>query len=339
MDAPAPATIVGVLDDVRYLSAADATQPEIYYSFLQLRRRLTVPVVTLVLRTAGDPANLAPALRTAVAEIDNGLVPDAVSSLEARILTGLARPQAVRAARRRLRTPRIARRVGRPVRRAVLLDRPAPPRAGGAQRPRRDARRHHASGVPAGKSCRRGGCNRGPGDRRGADPVDGGAAVWGDRVRPDDIRRRTGLVVRGQCPGVRTSSAPGGPAGSSPRAARLTSPGDRPRRRLVGFRRDARLPSDDVGGGGAHAARAPCSRSPGQLRDHGGPGLGGHAVAPARLRASRTGDSRCVVGRRQPAVCRDLRGGRPSVGRHCAGARRRCATTSSTRAATWSSTM
>ena len=93
MDSPTPATIVGVLDDVRYLAAADGTQPEIYYSFLQLQRRLTVPVVTLVLRTDGDPANLAPALRTAVAEIDTGLVPDAVSSLEARILTGLARPR------------------------------------------------------------------------------------------------------------------------------------------------------------------------------------------------------------------------------------------------------
>jgi putative ABC transport system permease protein len=93
MEAPPPATIVGVLGDVRYLSAADSTQPEIYYSFLQLRRRLTVPVVTLVLRTTGDPADLAPALRTAVAGIDGGLVPDAVSSLEARILTGLARPR------------------------------------------------------------------------------------------------------------------------------------------------------------------------------------------------------------------------------------------------------
>ena len=37
--------------------------------------------------------NLAPALRTAVAEVGGGLVPDAVSSLEARILTGLARPR------------------------------------------------------------------------------------------------------------------------------------------------------------------------------------------------------------------------------------------------------
>jgi predicted permease len=93
MDAPVPATIVGVLDDVRYLSATDATQPEIYYSFLQLRRRLTVPVVTVLLRTAGDPATLTPALRAAVAEADSGLVPDAVASLEARILTGLARPR------------------------------------------------------------------------------------------------------------------------------------------------------------------------------------------------------------------------------------------------------
>ena len=90
---PVPATIVGVLDDVRYLSAADTTQPEIYYSFLQLRRRLTVPVVTVLLRTTGDPATLTPALRTAVTEADGGLVPDAVSSLEARILTGLARPR------------------------------------------------------------------------------------------------------------------------------------------------------------------------------------------------------------------------------------------------------
>jgi putative ABC transport system permease protein len=93
MEAPVPATIVGVLDDVRYLSAADRTQPEIYYSFLQLRQRLTVPVVTVLLRTTGDPATLTPALRTAVAEADSRLVPDAVSSLEARILTGLARPR------------------------------------------------------------------------------------------------------------------------------------------------------------------------------------------------------------------------------------------------------
>jgi len=89
----AAATIVGVLDDVRYVSAAEPTQPELYFSYLQLQRRLPVPVVTLLLRTNGDPARLAPALRTAVSDIDRGLIPDAVSPLEARIMTGLARPR------------------------------------------------------------------------------------------------------------------------------------------------------------------------------------------------------------------------------------------------------
>ena len=93
MEPRASATIVGVLDDVRYLAASDNTQPEIYFSYLQLDRRLPVPVVTLVLRTSGDPARLAPALRAAVAGVDNSVVADAVSPLEARILTGLARPR------------------------------------------------------------------------------------------------------------------------------------------------------------------------------------------------------------------------------------------------------
>jgi predicted permease len=93
MDPRAAATIVGVLDDVRYLSAADSTQPEIYFSFLQLQGRMPVPVVTFLLRTNGDPARLAPALRSAVTEADGALIPDAVSSLEARIMTGLARPR------------------------------------------------------------------------------------------------------------------------------------------------------------------------------------------------------------------------------------------------------
>jgi predicted permease len=93
MEPRANATIVGVLDDVRYLAAADSTQPEIYFSFLQLQRRLIVPVITLVLRTSGDPARLAPELRAVVAGLDSSVVPDAVSPLEARILTGLARPR------------------------------------------------------------------------------------------------------------------------------------------------------------------------------------------------------------------------------------------------------
>lgn len=90
------ATIVGVVDDVRYLTAADSSQPEMYYSYRQFRGRLSVPVVTLLVRvvdTMGDPAALAPALRSAVREADDDLVPDAIMTMEDRMLTSLARPR------------------------------------------------------------------------------------------------------------------------------------------------------------------------------------------------------------------------------------------------------
>jgi putative ABC transport system permease protein len=87
------ATVIGVVDDVRYPTAADSSQPELYYSYRQLGGRLTVPVVTLVVRTHGDPVALAPALRAVVREADAGLVPDAVMTMEDRMLTTLARPR------------------------------------------------------------------------------------------------------------------------------------------------------------------------------------------------------------------------------------------------------
>ena len=85
------ATVVGVADDVRYLTAA--SQPEIYYSYRQFRQRLPVSVVTLLLRTDGAPASLAGLLRTAVREADDTLVPDAVMSMEDRVLVSVARPR------------------------------------------------------------------------------------------------------------------------------------------------------------------------------------------------------------------------------------------------------
>ena len=87
------ATVIGVVDDVRYVTAADATQPEMYYTYRQFKGRVTVPVVTLLVRTAGDPRALAPALRAAVREADDGLVPDAVALLEDQMLTTIARPR------------------------------------------------------------------------------------------------------------------------------------------------------------------------------------------------------------------------------------------------------
>jgi len=87
------ATIVGVVDDVRYLSPAEFTQPEIYYSYLQLNRRLLTPVLNLVLRTAGNPLESVSTIRTTLRNADNNLVPDSVFVLEERVLRGLARPR------------------------------------------------------------------------------------------------------------------------------------------------------------------------------------------------------------------------------------------------------
>jgi putative ABC transport system permease protein len=81
-----------VVDDVRYLTAADSSLPELYYSMRQLGK-LPVQTVTLLVRTAGDPLALVPALRTAIREADSDLVPEAVTTLEDRMLTSLARPR------------------------------------------------------------------------------------------------------------------------------------------------------------------------------------------------------------------------------------------------------
>jgi len=89
----AEATVVGVVDDIRYLNAADSSHPEMYFSHRQMRGRLTTPVATVLVRTSGDPRALGGALRAIVREADPGLVPEAVLTLEDRLVTSLARPR------------------------------------------------------------------------------------------------------------------------------------------------------------------------------------------------------------------------------------------------------
>jgi predicted permease len=86
-------TVVGVVDDVRYLTAGGSPQPELYYSYRQMHGALDVPVVTLIVKAGSDPAPLAEAIRTAVREADSRLVAESVRTLDERLLTTLARPR------------------------------------------------------------------------------------------------------------------------------------------------------------------------------------------------------------------------------------------------------
>lgn len=87
------ATIVGVVDDVKYLGSTEPTHPEIYYSHLQLRGGLLQQRLTLLVRTRAHPADLASVLRTAVREVDPTLLPEAVSPLKEKMLPFLAKPR------------------------------------------------------------------------------------------------------------------------------------------------------------------------------------------------------------------------------------------------------
>ncbi len=89
----ADAVIVGVVEDVKYLEPGSAAQPEIYFSFRQMKGRLPVPVVTLVVRGPGDPREITPLVQSAVREADRSLVPDSILTMEDRMLRGLARPR------------------------------------------------------------------------------------------------------------------------------------------------------------------------------------------------------------------------------------------------------
>lgn len=90
---PAESTVIGIVEDVRYITAGGISQPELYYSYRQRKGGLPVQTVTLMVRTAGDSGAAAGAVRAAVREADPRLVADVVMPLEQRLLTTLARPR------------------------------------------------------------------------------------------------------------------------------------------------------------------------------------------------------------------------------------------------------
>jgi putative ABC transport system permease protein len=63
---PAPTEIIGIVGDVKYESLVDEAKPAVYLPHAEL----TYSFMTLVIRTTGDPAEMAPALRSEVRAID-----------------------------------------------------------------------------------------------------------------------------------------------------------------------------------------------------------------------------------------------------------------------------
>jgi ABC-type antimicrobial peptide transport system permease subunit len=87
------ATVVGVVDDIEYVTSMEPPLPEMYFSYRQLNGRVKVPAVTFLLRSEGDTASLASAIRLAIREADARLVADALMRMDDLVTRGLARPR------------------------------------------------------------------------------------------------------------------------------------------------------------------------------------------------------------------------------------------------------
>ena len=88
------ATVVGVVEDVRYIGATTTSLAELYFSFRQLKAGVRPTTAALLIRSDGDPRDLAGLLRSAVTRADPSIVPDGIMTLEDRLLSGsLARPR------------------------------------------------------------------------------------------------------------------------------------------------------------------------------------------------------------------------------------------------------
>jgi len=87
------ATIVGIVEDVKYVGATVSSLPEIYFSYRQLKVGVRPTIAWLFVRS-DDQQSAAAAVRSAVKAADANLIPESLMSLEDRLLAGsLARPR------------------------------------------------------------------------------------------------------------------------------------------------------------------------------------------------------------------------------------------------------
>ena len=88
-----PATIVGIVDDVKQGTPDGAPQPEMFVAFAQLPGVNFGFETFLVLRTVDDPAAYVETIRTVVREQDPSLAVDSVMTMDERVGASLSRPR------------------------------------------------------------------------------------------------------------------------------------------------------------------------------------------------------------------------------------------------------
>jgi putative ABC transport system permease protein len=95
---PIPREIVGIVEDVRHLNLTRAPDPQIYVDFRQLPipRAAIMPTrepTYVVVRTEQDPTAIAPAIRSAIREIDPQATMDYVATMDQIVTSSIARPR------------------------------------------------------------------------------------------------------------------------------------------------------------------------------------------------------------------------------------------------------
>jgi predicted permease len=86
-------TVVGVVDDIRHGGKKEQITPAVYQPYAQVDGRFFLSRMTFVVRTAGDPVRVAPAMQTVLRAADPEVAPQAIASLEAIMAGTLARPR------------------------------------------------------------------------------------------------------------------------------------------------------------------------------------------------------------------------------------------------------
>lgn len=85
--------VVGVVGDIHPRVGGEPPRPEVFVSMAQRSGGLEFASPSLVIRTAGDPAALAPMVRQVAADAHPAIVVEALMSMEDRLRVGLAEPR------------------------------------------------------------------------------------------------------------------------------------------------------------------------------------------------------------------------------------------------------